>query len=296
MSTLEEVLIRNIKEGKDVDPEVALLTASGITSLEALDAYRQGITEILAKFYRKVKSKGAVSGFIKEDYMTVSRARLLFEYLWDSKPKRHGKGFSLVSAIDAQLDPDVNISVGSCIALTALYSVLCLREKIDVKILTDGDHILSRIKHDGISVNVENTDPFGFDIRVGDTCFRELPPIALVPSILNSRGIRENKEGDFQSALNSINSAISLCPDYSSAYNNRGNIYFDLGEYEMAKKDYKKAMELRSNFVEACFNLGLVHEKLGNTEKALYFFERTLRISPRFEEARVSLALIKERM
>ncbi len=295
MKGLERRLIGDILKGNEVDPETALLIASGVESREIVDQYRRKIGEILERFHLKLESKGAVSSFINKDYMIFSRAELLFQYLWESKPRRHGHGFSLAQAVDAQLGSDVKSPVGSCVGLTALYSVLCLREGVGISVLSNGDHVLSRLRHGALSVDVENTDPSGFDAST-DNSFEEFPCMTLVPIVFNSRGIREKEAGNIQSALALLNGAIALFPGYANAYNNRGNIFFELGEYEMAREDYGKALEIRPDFTEACYNLGLVHEKLGDTLKSLYYFEKTLEISPDCEDAGYSLEHVKKKM
>ncbi len=295
MNTLEDKLLEDFNNGKAVSAEEALLIVSGVETPEELESYKEKLGQIDSRFRKWLKSKGAIGGLIDKDYMTLDRARYLFEYLWLSKPKRHGSGYSLTSAIHRQLDSDINRTVGSCVGLTALFTVLCMRENITVFVLASDDHVLNRVKCGGVSVNVENTDPDGFDKKLDDNSYYELSPSLLAAAILDSRGIEQEKEGKLEGALDSFTRAIAIRQDYANAYNNRGNVYFKIGEYERARKDYENALRLCPSFAEACCNLGLALERQQKLNDAIYFFEKTLEISPQYEDARRCLEIVAKR-
>ncbi len=291
---MEERLIDNFVKGKQVSVEDVLLVVSGIKTPQELKEYKQKIGSIQSHFRAWIKSKGAVSEIIDENYMTVSRARFLFEYLWNSKPRRHGKGYSVAAAIDAQLDPDTNVTLGSCVALTGLYTILCIRENIHTVILASGDHVLNSLKHAGFSLNVENTDPQGFNKELNENYFEELPPALLAASILNSRGIDENSRGMHEEALKSFSKAVKIRPSYASAFNNRGNVYFELSNYFKAQKDYEMAIKLSPDFAEAYCNLGLALAKQSNLDKAQCLFKKVLEIFPQYEDAKRCLEVLEK--
>ena len=295
MNPLEDRLLDDISKGKEASTEDALLIVSGVKTPQELNKYKRKLDNIQARFQTWLRAKGAVSDFIHKEYMSITRARFLFEYLWNSKPRRHGNGYLLTVAVDAQLDPDVNSTLGSCIGLTALYTVLCIRENIDTVILTNGDHVLNRLKHDGVSINVENTDPLGFDKEPINDSFEELPPVLLIASILNSRGIDEQKRGECKVALDTFSKAVTIRPDYENVYNNRGNVYFELGDYRRAQRDYEIAVKLKPDFAEACCNLGLALEKQADFDRALYYFKKALEISPQYEDAKRCLEILGKR-
>ena len=50
--------------------------------------------------------------------------------------------------------------------------------------------------------------------------------------------------GAYERAIEEFNSAIAQDPDFSSAYNNRGNAYYMLSNYQRAIEDYHRAIAL----------------------------------------------------
>ena len=59
---------------------------------------------------------------------------------------------------------------------------------------------------------------------------------------------RELKE--YQKAIADYNQTLSLNPDDTFAYNNRGNVYAQLKDYQKAIADYNKALSLNPGYAE----------------------------------------------
>jgi hypothetical protein len=89
-----------------------------------IETYTQKLDQIYNGFIEKLKSKSPLILSTLREYMAASMAKSLFEYLWNTKPRRCDGNFLLTDVIDAQLDPEVNRKVGSCVGLTALFTVL----------------------------------------------------------------------------------------------------------------------------------------------------------------------------
>ena len=53
--------------------------------------------------------------------------------------------------------------------------------------------------------------------------------------------------GDYEVALENVNKAIDLNPDFTEAYNSRGIIRGQFREYELALADFNKALTLEPN-------------------------------------------------
>ncbi len=185
----EEKLIQDIKAGNNVSLERGLLIISGLKTEEEISTYTQKLDQIYNGFIEKLTSKSPVSLSTLREYMAASLAKSLFEYLWNTKPKRCDGNFLLTDVIEAQLDPDVNQKVGSCVGLTTLFTVLGLREGLNLTILVSDSHILNRLRVDDTIYNIDNTDPLDFDCSLDEKDFLEYPSIMLLANVLNSRGM-----------------------------------------------------------------------------------------------------------
>ena len=64
-------------------------------------------------------------------------------------------------------------------------------------------------------------------------------------------------------ALEDYTKAIQLKPDYSSAYNNRGNLYEAMGQQDKALADYNKAIQLKPDFALAIQNRDFLLKAMG---------------------------------
>jgi tetratricopeptide (TPR) repeat protein len=229
--------------------------------------------------------------------MTRSIAKWLFEYLWNTKPRRSDSNFLLTDVINAQLSPDVNQEVGSCVGLTSLYTVLGIRESLDLTILVSQSHIVNRLRVDGADFcSIDNTDPLGFDCSIKEEEFLEYPTIKLVANVLNSRGLAWDLSGNLEKAREDYTKAIEINPAYANAYNNLGNIKSKQGDYAGAIEDYSRAISLNGLFVEAHCNRGIAKEDLGDLTGAIEAYSRAIELDYDYGDAYFRRGNIKERL
>jgi tetratricopeptide (TPR) repeat protein len=91
---------------------------------------------------------------------------------------------------------------------------------------------------------------------------------------------------DTNEKLKNYSKAIELNPEYSDAYNNRGNIYFNaLADYEKAARDYEKAIELDPKNAFAYNNRANVYVNTGNYKEAIRFCSKAIEIYPEYSLA-----------
>src|SRR5208337_5328600 len=67
----------------------------------------------------------------------------------------------------------------------------------------------------------------------------------------NAKALWDEDGGKFTDpakAIQYLNNAVKLQPDYASAYNNRGDAYYGLGQYERAIEDCNKAILLKPDY------------------------------------------------
>jgi tetratricopeptide (TPR) repeat protein len=294
MASLEEKLIQNIKTGKSVSLERGLLIISGLKTKGEIRTYTQKLDQIYNGFIEKLTSKSPLGLSTLREYMAASMAKSLFEYLWNTKPRRCDSNFLLTDVIDAQLDPDVNRKVGSCVGLTALFTVLGLREGLNLTILVSDSHIVNRLRVDDTIYNVDNTDPLGFDYSLDEKDFLEYPSLMLLANVLNSRGMAQETREDFEQAKADYNKAIEINPEYANAYNNRGNIKAKQADYKRSIKDYNRAIELNSQFVEAYCNRGMTKENLGDHSEAMEDFDRAIELNSEYIDGYLRRGILKQ--
>jgi tetratricopeptide (TPR) repeat protein len=291
---LEKKLIQDIKAGNSVSLERGLLIISGLKTEGEIRTYTQKLDQIYDGFIEKLTSKSPVSLATLREYLVASLAQSLFEYLWNTKPRRCDGNFLLTDVIDAQLDPDVNRKVGSCVGLTALFTVLGLREDLNLTILVSDSHIVNRLRVDDTLYTVDNTDPLGFDYSLDEKDFLEYPSIMLLANVLNSRGLAQETVKNFAQAKADYNKAIEINPEYANAYNNRGNIKAEQADYKGAIQDYSRAIELNEQFVEAYCNRGIARENLGNHSEAVEDFDRAIALNSDYIDGYLRRGILKQ--
>ena len=289
----EETILLDIKDGTPVSLERALLIHSGLKTDEEVRSYQHKIDDIFGRFLNKCGNKSLSDQSRPPSYLHRPIAKCLFEYLWSSKPKRFGEYFLLADVVDAQLNSDVHHLVGTCVGLTSLYSVLGLRAGLDLSLLVDLDHLLSRLRVGQQTIDIDHTDPQGFDCRNCEG-FREFPLLTLTANVLNSRGLRNEKSGKFVAAKADYQKAIWVNPEYANAYNNRGNMRFWDEDVEGAIADYTEAIRLNPCFCEAYCNRGMANHRLGRYDEARQDYDMAMSTNSEYGDARKCLQLLDD--
>jgi tetratricopeptide (TPR) repeat protein len=293
---LEEKLIQDIRAGKTVSLERGLLVISGLQTEGEIETYTQKLDQIYNGFIERLTSKSPLSPASTRKYMTRSMAKWLFEYLWNTKPRRCNSNYLLADVIDAQLNPDIHHKVGSCVGLTSLYTVLGLRKGLDLTVLVSDSHVVNRLRVDDTTDTIDNTDPQGFNCSIKEEEFLEHPPVKLMANALNCRGMEKERAKNLSEAKEDYDKAIEINPDYASPYNNRGNVKSKQGDYTGAVKDYDRAIELSWQFVEAHCNRGIAKENLADFTGALEDFDRAIELNSEYVDAYSRRGHVKERL
>lgn len=96
------------------------------------------------------------------------------------------------------------------------------------------------------------------------------------------------RQGDADGAINDLNKAIGLNPQFAEAYFLRANIQFVKGEFDSALIDYNKVVELVPNApgIERVYNnRGVIRRLKGDKEGAFADFGRAVALNPQYAEA-----------
>ena len=92
------------------------------------------------------------------------------------------------------------------------------------------------------------------------------------------RGIAFQRIEDYDQAIADYTQAIALDPDYASSYYQRGVTYYYQGDLEKAISDLNKATELDSTYALAYAVSGQVYAELGKVELAVGNYEKALEL------------------
>ena len=92
------------------------------------------------------------------------------------------------------------------------------------------------------------------------------------PEVLNLLGLTHSYLGNARLALDNFDNALTLSPNFVSAYFNKGDLHRALGETDKAIQAYASAIAAEPTFGEAYHNMGLALQKNGDLDAAIGCF------------------------
>ena len=101
----------------------------------------------------------------------------------------------------------------------------------------------------------------------------------------NQRGMDYITREQPRKALEEFNHAISLDPDFFSAYYNRAIIRANLKQNEEALKDINYVIANVPDHALAYYNRGIIHENLGQPTQAIQDYSHAINLQPDLLEA-----------
>lgn len=108
---------------------------------------------------------------------------------------------------------------------------------------------------------------------------------APTPRMLFDLGLAFNALNQHQKALDSLDLAIQLQPDFFEAHGNRGAMLAALGRHDEAIDSYRKAIAIRPDFADAYSNLGSALTQLQRHDEALASLDRALALRADYPDA-----------
>lgn len=100
-------------------------------------------------------------------------------------------------------------------------------------------------------------------------------------------------KGDYQSALNELQSAVSMNPRSPVIHLSLGRVWFALDKTEQAVVEYRKALDLFSDYGAAHYYLGQAQLKQNKLDAARVSFRETVRLVPESELGRTALGYLE---
>jgi tetratricopeptide (TPR) repeat protein len=127
------------------------------------------------------------------------------------------------------------------------------------------------------------------DIRSRNTQTHYSLGAALIQSNLGNALARKQL---WDAAVDHLQEAVRLRPDYADAYFNLGSVLFQQGRIDQAIAQWQKALEIRPRDAEAHRNVASALRKQGNVKQAISEYEQALNIAPEDSVALNNLAWI----
>ena len=94
----------------------------------------------------------------------------------------------------------------------------------------------------------------------------------------------EVKQQEYENAIKHYTESIKSKPDFTAAYNNRGNAYSRIGDYNRAIEDYDTAIEIQPYGDYAYYNRGLTYSRIGDYNRAIENYNKAIEIQPDLAE------------
>lgn len=105
---------------------------------------------------------------------------------------------------------------------------------------------------------------------------------------------RCEESGEFRTALEFYNRAITLSPDDGRIYFLRGNMQLEAGDAADAVESYSMALSIKPDSAGAHFNLGNAHGARRQRNEQLSAYRKAIALKPDFVDAHIALSLALE--
>lgn len=233
---LKNKLMAN-KRTEATDLLSAALIATGVTGYRDIVRYTNKIERLCDE----------INKFVASSDSDVDKARVIFHWLWMSKPRRYkAQGhYKIADVSDAQTGRARH--VGNCLGLTVLYNIIAQRFDIKVKAaymenaFGRGPHVFSILTSGKSTIDIENVFPNGFAYpgHLNPSERYVWNDEELIADVYNSMGNEMFAAGKRSRAIECYDKAIILNPTYRKPYLNKGMALVELGRDEEAKELFR---------------------------------------------------------
>ncbi|HII16172.1 MAG TPA: hypothetical protein HA362_07745 [Nanoarchaeota archaeon] len=319
--TLEDQLKKMIALEGVTDAERSLLILSGCNTEDKVKTYRGHISRIDAMFKEHLRLSGLEGS---ED--EKKKLYALHRFVWRRKPARHYalarlgeflSGFALWEKGNGKYKKDIRqlaevvdnyiagkVQVGNCLGLTALETVLALRNGLDVGVVLSNKHIQPFAPEEGYAI--ESTNLYGFGVGIpkkGKKCGLS----ALVASAASSRAhdcsiqdkalyedIRDFADPEYSGFYrDKKRENRSMQEITADNYYNKGLLLSEMGWQRKAIESFTKAIELDGKHFAAFTERGKAKYGLGDYAGAEQDSARCLALNPINIQALVTMGNIR---
>jgi tetratricopeptide (TPR) repeat protein len=108
-------------------------------------------------------------------------------------------------------------------------------------------------------------------------------PKSLKATLYYDRGTSYSDACNYEKALEDLNKAIEIAPEYPGAYNNRGNVYKKMKEYDKAIADHTQALGFNPKDAGYIyFNRGTTYLNTGRLIDCIPDFYHGFKLQPKY--------------
>jgi tetratricopeptide (TPR) repeat protein len=113
---------------------------------------------------------------------------------------------------------------------------------------------------------------------------------------LINRAVELAESGQYDEALDLVNSGIRLDANNANGWYNKGIILFNMCRYQDALNSFAQAADIDPEFSEAWYNKGMTLLHIGKYPEAIRAFDKLIKIHPYDERARGQLDLAQKKI
>jgi tetratricopeptide (TPR) repeat protein len=113
---------------------------------------------------------------------------------------------------------------------------------------------------------------------------------------LNRQALQQIESEDYQTAITTLNQAITLNPGETKLYLNRGAAYSRLNSHQSAIANYNKAIEVEPNSADAYYYRGDEYLQKGELNTALSDYNQVIQFDPNYSSAYLDRGFIYAEM
>ena len=113
---------------------------------------------------------------------------------------------------------------------------------------------------------------------------------AQAPQELYADGMQAVRQGKYQQALQKLQRAVALKPEYAKAHAAMGTIYLQLGDFPASEKALTFALNINPNLIQAEANLAVLYTKTERLDDAIRVYQTLVRRSPESLQVRLGIA------
>jgi len=110
------------------------------------------------------------------------------------------------------------------------------------------------------------------------------------------RGVQAFKSGDYDNAVNELETATQMNHEDYRAFNYLGAAYAAKNRYNAAIGAFKTAEQIAPHVASIHYNIGQAYEATGIMNEAEYEYGRAVELNPDYSRAREALERVKKKL
>jgi tetratricopeptide (TPR) repeat protein len=99
---------------------------------------------------------------------------------------------------------------------------------------------------------------------------------------------------NYPHALDILDQAVLVKPDFAEAWNKRATVYFLTDDYSASIADIRQTLALEPRHFGALAGLGMIFQAMDRKHDAIEVFERALEINPQLDKVREAVEQLKK--